>query len=83
MQGNPPTIGISRLPPQAWHELPAAGYRNNSDLNNVGSNGNYWSSTQNPSNSNNAYGLAVNLDYAGWFHTGRHFGYIVRPVSRI
>lgn len=63
--------------------LPAAGGRYGSDLSGAGSNGGYWSSTQYPSNSNNAYGLAVNLGYAGWFHTGRHFGYIVRPVSRI
>jgi len=38
--------------------LPAAGYRNNSSWNNVGNNGNYWSST---SNSNtNAYNLNFN-----------------------
>ena len=38
--------------------LPAAGNRNGSSLNNVGSNGNYWSSTCN--NSNNAYNMNFN-----------------------
>ena len=38
--------------------LPAAGYRNNSSWNNVGNNGNYWSSTSN--NASNAYNLNFN-----------------------
>ena len=36
--------------------LPAAGNRNGTDVNNVGDNGNYWSSTANdvnPDNNNN------------------------------
>ena len=40
--------------------LPAAGWRNGGSLNNQSSNGNYWSSTVNPSNSNNARNLNFN-----------------------
>ena len=61
--------------------LPAAGNRNNSDLNNAGSNGNYWSSTQNPSNSNNAYNLNFNSGNANWNNNNRNNGQSVRPVS--
>ena len=38
--------------------MPAAGNRNGVNINNVGSNGNYWSSTEN--DSNNAYNLNFN-----------------------
>ena len=38
--------------------LPAAGNRNGTTVNNVGSNGNYWSSTYN--NENNAYNVNFN-----------------------
>ena len=38
--------------------LPAAGNRNGTTVNNTGSNGNYWSSTQN--DTNNAYNLNFN-----------------------
>ena len=38
--------------------LPAAGYRNDSNVNNVGDNGIYWSST--PNDSDNAYNLNFN-----------------------
>ena len=38
--------------------LPASGYRNGTSVNNVGSNGNYWSSTYN--NSNNAWNVYFN-----------------------
>ena len=41
-------------------DLPAAGYRNGTNLNNAGSNGNYWSSSLNTSNGNNAYELNFN-----------------------
>lgn len=42
-----------------WLLIPAAGYRNNSNgsLNNVGSNGNYWSASP---NSGNGYNLNFN-----------------------
>ena len=41
-----------------FERLPAAGYRNGTSVNNVGSNGNYWSST--PNGTNNAYNLNFN-----------------------
>ena len=40
--------------------LPAAGNRNGSTVNNAGSNGNYWSSSPNTSNANNAYNVNFN-----------------------
>ena len=63
--------------------LPAAGYRDDSDLNNVGSYGYYWSSTQYPSDTSSAY----YLDYLGFYgytdrYIDRYFGFSVRPVSR-
>ena len=61
--------------------MPAAGNRWNDDLNNAGSNGNYWSSTQNPSNTINAYNLYVNSDKADWNNNNRNNGHTVRPVS--
>ena len=60
--------------------LPAAGNRNDSDLNNAGSNGNYWSSTQNPSNTNNAYNLNFNSGNMDWNNNNRNNGQSVRPV---
>lgn len=59
--------------------LPAAGNRWNGDLNNVGSNGNYWSSTLNGSNPNNAYNLNFNSGNANW-NNNRNNGQSVRPV---
>ena len=40
--------------------LPAAGNRNGTTVNNAGSNGNYWSSSPNTSNVNNAYNVNFN-----------------------
>lgn len=75
-------IGISRLPPQqhfAGHFLPAAGNVWNGELNNVGSNGNYWSST--PNDENNAYNLNFNSGNANWNNNNnRNNGQSVRPV---
>jgi uncharacterized protein (TIGR02145 family) len=61
--------------------LPAVGYRNNNNgtLNNAGSNGNYWSSTQN--DSNNAYNLNFNSNNADWNNNNRKNGQSVRPVA--
>ena len=61
-----PTVGSPAFLPQGVKDgrrrvrvfLPAAGNRNGTSVNNVGSNGNYWSSTYN--NSNNAYNLNFN-----------------------
>lgn len=62
--------------------LPAAGNRNGTDLNNAGSNGNYWSATPN-SNSNNAYNLNFNSDNYDWNNNNRNNGHAVRPVSAL
>ena len=64
-----------------WFFLPAAGNRWDSDLNNVGSNGNYWSADLNSGNSNNARNL--NFNSGNWNadnNDNRNNGYSVRPV---
>lgn len=63
--------------------LPAAGYRNDSSLNNAGSNGNYWSSSLNTSNSNNAYELNFNSSNVDWNNNNRYYGQSVRAVLRV
>ena len=60
--------------------LPAAGYRNGTDLNNVGSNGNYWSRSLNESNPNNARYLNFNSSNVDWNNNNRNNGHTVRPV---
>lgn len=62
--------------------LPAAGYRYWSKLANAGSEGDYWSSTQNPSDSCDACELRFfgDTEYGGYY--GRWVGQSVRPVSR-
>jgi uncharacterized protein (TIGR02145 family) len=61
--------------------LPAVGDRNISDgtLGDAGSDGYYWSSTQNGSNS--AYYLYFNSGLANVFNYGRISGFSVRPVA--
>lgn len=61
--------------------LPAAGNRNNTNVNNQGSNGNYWSSTLNSDNPNNAWNLNFNSDNANVNNNNRYNGYTVRPVQ--
>ena len=60
--------------------LPAAGYRNDSSLNNAGSWGNYWSSSLNTNNSNNAYNLNFNSGNVNSNNNNRNNGQSVRPV---
>ena len=60
--------------------LPAAGNRNNSSLNNAGSNGNYWSRTLNESNPNNARNLNFNSGNINTNNNNRYNGFSVRPV---
>ena len=62
--------------------LPAAGYRNGSSLNNQSSNGNYWSSSVNPSNSNNARNLNFNSGDVYTSSGNRVYGRSVRAVLR-
>ncbi|MDO4191605.1 MAG: hypothetical protein Q4D14_08015 [Bacteroidales bacterium] len=68
----------------AFPFLPAAGYRNGTTVNNVGSNGNYWSSTYN--SSNNAYNLnfnASNLNAQNNNNNNRYNGKSVRLVRLV
>ena len=62
---------------------PAAGYRNGTDVNNRGNNGNYWSGSLNSNNSNNAYNLNFNDNNYDWNNNNRYYGQSVRPVSEL
>ena len=60
--------------------LPAAGNRNGTTVNNTGSNGNYWSSTQN--DSDNAYKLNFNTaNLNPQNNNNRNNGFSVRLVQ--
>ena len=61
--------------------LPAAGYRWRDFLGSAGSYGYYWSSTQHPSSSDNAYSLYFYSGGADWGYSNRDIGRSVRPVS--
>lgn len=65
---------------QGWI-LPAAGNRNGTSLNNAGSNGNYWSSSLNENNSDNARNVNFNSEEANRNNNNRYNGFSVRPVS--
>ena len=61
--------------------FPAAGNCNNGSVNNVGSNGNYWSSSVNSSNVQNAYNLNFNNSNVNWQNNNnRYNGFAVRGV---
>ena len=76
-----PHVRSRRLPTRQGVFLPAAGYRWNDNLNNEGSNGNYWSSSLNPNNSNNAYNLNFNSSNWNWNNwNNRNNGQSVRAV---
>ena len=62
--------------------LPAAGYRWHDALGRVGYDGNYWSSSQDPSYSVGAYGLSFHSGGMGWNDdSNRYEGHSVRPVT--
>ena len=63
------------------HIFPASGYRNNSSgsLNNVGSNGYYWSAS--PNSSNNGHNLNFNSSNWNWNNNNRANGFPVRAVA--
>ena len=63
--------------------LPAAGFRNDSDLNLAGSYGYYWSSSLDESSPRSARYCAFGSDYVGPTYIGdRYCGFSVRPVRR-
>lgn len=62
---------------------PAAGNGNGSNLNNTGSNGNYWSSTPNSDNSNNAWNLNFNSGNFNRNNNNRYNGQSVRPLRAL
>ena len=62
--------------------LPAAGYRWGGGLYGAGSYGYYWSSTQDPSYTSDAYYLYGYSGKADWYIFDRNKGRTVRPVSR-
>ena len=62
--------------------LPAAGRRIDSVLSSAGSVGYYWSSSQLPSGTDNAYSLYFYSGNTDWYYDYRYGGFTVRPVSR-
>ena len=60
--------------------LPAAGYRNGTSVNYVGSDGNYWSSSLYESDPSYAYYLYFDSGYVGWSYVNRYYGRTVRAV---
>lgn len=68
---------------EAFVFLPASGNRNEDNLNNHGSNGNYWSSSLNPNNNdNNAYNLNFNSGNCNVNNNNRNNGHTVRAVCQ-
>ena len=61
--------------------LPAAGYRYDTSLDNVGSYGNYWSSSLFTGEPDGAYYVRFNSDGVSSYITNRCSGFSVRPVS--
>ena len=67
-----------------WIFLPAAGYRYEGRLKNVGSQGQYWSSslfTGDLLYMYDAYEMLFDSGYVGWLGNFRYHGLSVRPVS--
>ncbi len=60
--------------------FPAVGNANNGKMNNVGSNGYYWSSSLNSDKVTNAWKLYFNSGSRNINNNNRYIGYPVRPV---
>lgn len=60
--------------------LPAAGYGDGGSHNNIGKDGNYWTSTPNPDNAYNAWRLGYNSDRYLQNNDARYYGRSVRAV---
>ena len=62
--------------------LPAAGFRDDTNLYFVGSDGDYWSSSLYTDNPHYAWLVYFNSDYVNWnYYYYRYYGRSVRPVS--
>ena len=62
--------------------LPAAGYRDGTELYDRGSYGNYWSGTLGEDYSGSAFYLHFGSGGRGWYGNGyRNYGFSVRPVT--
>ena len=75
-------MSTKRLPKPGSGFLPAAGYRNGSELNDAGSWGYYWSSSLNTADTANARNLNFNSDEHDWNNNNRFYGFPVRPVRQ-
>lgn len=81
------TLAVSRnvtplfIQSRGHHIFPASGQRNNSNgtLNNVGSNGYYWTAT--PYSTNNGRNLNFNSSNTNWNNNNRANGFAVRAVA--
>ena len=62
--------------------LPAAGYRRDSSLKEVGSYGDYWSSSLDSDSPNDAYELYFQSGNVSGYDSDRYFGFSVRPVCQ-
>ena len=60
--------------------LPAAGYRNGTEVSYRGNYGNYWSGSLYSNYSSYAYYLGFNDSNYGWYSSNRFYGLSVRPV---
>ena len=60
--------------------LPAAGYRNDSELDSAGSRGYYWSSSLYTGNTVDAWNLYFGSGYYDVYDNYRYYGFTVRPV---
>ncbi len=74
---------LQPVPGTVGSVLPASGYRNGDNLNNHGSNGNYWSSTLNTNDISNAYNLNFNSGNHNVNNNNRYYGHSVRPVAAL
>lgn len=77
------TLWEDFFPPVAEEDCRSAGWRNGTDSNNVGTNGNYWSSSLSSSNSNNARNLNFNSGNHNTNNNNRRNGQSVRPVTAL
>ena len=61
--------------------LPALGWYGDGKLDSLGSNGLYWSSSADPSNSSNAYGLGFSSGSVDVNYGSRDYGFVAQPFE--